>query len=128
MIDRETTMFMRAGLTEAGIAEVLRRGPSQAFCNALAMVLDHPARKRPRYVLRLLNKNKNRPKGSFKADMVELGSALLDAAKLPRGEAKRERAHIEKEFGVCPKTGKAAMERERELRELWDWLQLKEEK
>jgi hypothetical protein len=144
-MDHDLLMLSRSGLTEKAIASALRNGPSQAFLNALATMFDplpinwkHPPKpgenraqfKRTRYRLRLQHADSNRPKGSTKADANALGEAMLalEQRRLPRGEAKAQKARILDEYGVGSRTAEKAKRRAREMNEVWDWLRAKEAK
>ncbi len=118
-------ILMRGDLTEKVIAEVLRSGRAdQQFLDVLAMMLDPPTGKKPKYRLKLRYARSARPKGKT-YDEAALVAELreLKARGLSRGEEKRQRGLIEAKYGIKPRTAQEAMARAEADDRLWDCLE-----
>lgn len=128
------------GLTEKDIADALRRGPSEAFCRHLAMMLDplpinwktpapagvtRPTHKKTRYRLKLIGPP-NRAKGTGEVDMYALGVAMLDLEErhnLRTREYLDGKRSIADRFKVSDRTAERARAKEKAARELFDMIQ-----
>lgn len=118
-------ILMRGDLTEKVIAEVLRSGRAdQQFLDVLAMMLDPPTGKKPKYRLELRYARSARPK-SKTFDEAALVAELreLKARGLKRGEQKRQRALIETKHGIKRRTAQEAAARAGAADRLWSWVE-----
>lgn len=117
-------MLIGHELTEAAIARVLRSGSAdQRFLDGLAMLLDPPPGKKPRYSLRLSFKAASRPRGA-KIDEAALVAELraLAASLLSRGKKKQKRAEILERLKVSSGTATAALRRAKKREAIWAWM------